>query len=159
MPYIESNYNVNKVAQHRYIGGSSMGGLISWYTLLNYPNEFAGAICMSTHWPGIFSHDDEVFVQFKQYIANNIAKLSNQKVYFDYGDSTLDAMYPKLQAQIDDLFMAHKYPAKLWQSQYFPGEDTPKTRGQNAYIFRLSLCLEKPHGLRPSNHLQVFSYQ
>ena len=138
IPYIESNYNVNKGAQHRYIGGSSMGGLISWYTLLNYPNEFAGAICMSTHWPGIFSHDDEVFAEFKNYIANNIAKLSNQKVYFDYGDSTLDAMYPKLQAQIDDLFMAQQYPAKLWQSQYFPGED----HTENAWAKRLHIPLE-----------------
>ncbi|WP_259396327.1 hypothetical protein [Pseudoalteromonas sp. SR44-2] len=93
---------------------------------------------MSTHWPGIFSHDDEVFAQFKNYIANNITKLSNQKVYFDYGDSTLDAMYPKLQAQIDDLFMAQKYPAKLWQSQYFPGEE----HTENAWAKRLHIPLE-----------------
>ena len=59
-------------------------------------------------------------------------------MYFDYGDSTLDAMYPKLQAQIDDLFMAQQYPAELWQSQYFPGED----HTENAWAKRLHIPLE-----------------
>jgi enterochelin esterase-like enzyme len=147
IPYIETHYNVNKGAQHRYIGGSSMGGLISWYTLLNYPNEFAGAICMSTHWPGIFSQDNEVFSEFKHYVAKNISKLSNQKVYFDYGDRTLDAMYPQLQKQIDTLFMKQKYPAKLWQSQYFPGED----HTENAWGKRLHIPLEFMFGKKSSN--------
>ncbi len=138
IPYIESHYNVNKGAKHRFIAGSSMGGLISWYTLLNYPNEFAGAICMSTHWPGIFSQDDAIFTEFKQYIANNLSKLSGQKVYFDYGDSTLDAMYPQLQKQIDVLFMEERYPAKLWQSQYFPGEE----HTEDAWAKRLHIPLE-----------------
>lgn len=133
IPYIEAHYPVNKGAEHRYLGGSSMGGLISWYTLLNYPDYFTGAICMSTHWPGTFSAEDELFPIFKEYIAKNVHKLSHQKVYFDYGDRTLDAMYPDLQKQIDNIFKQQKYPKNQWQSLYFPGED----HTENAWAKRL----------------------
>ncbi|MCF2915018.1 MULTISPECIES: alpha/beta hydrolase [Pseudoalteromonas] len=138
IPFIEDNYSVNKGFEHRYIAGSSMGGLISWYTLLQYPNEFAGAICMSTHWPGIFTYDKQVFTAFKQYISDNIGKLTTQKVYFDYGDGTLDSMYPDLQKQIDNVFMQHGYPASLWQSQYFPGA----THAEVDWAKRLQIPLE-----------------
>ncbi len=138
IPYIEANYPVNKGAQHRYLGGSSMGGLISWYTLLNYPDQFAGAINMSTHWPGTFSAEDNIFPAFKQYITANLHKLSNQKVYFDYGDSTLDAMYPELQKQIDKIFIEQQYPKDQWQSLYFPGAD----HTENAWAKRLHIPLE-----------------
>ncbi|NMH61119.1 alpha/beta hydrolase [Alteromonas ponticola] len=146
IPFIESHYNVNRGAQHRYIAGSSMGGLISWYTLLNYPDEFAGAICMSTHWPGIFEEDSEVFAEFKHYIADNISKLKNHKVYFDYGDATLDALYPPLQKEIDSLFSKQEYPAKLWQSQYFPGEE----HTEDAWAKRLHIPLKFMFG-KPDN--------
>ncbi|OUS32073.1 esterase [Thalassotalea sp. 42_200_T64] len=85
IPYIESNYSVNVGGAHRYLAGSSMGGLISWYGLIQYPNEFAGAICMSTHWPGIFADDPLVFNAFKGYIEKYLPILSSQKIYFDYG--------------------------------------------------------------------------
>lgn len=123
IPYIEAHYSVNGGGEHRYIGGSSMGGLISWYGLMEYPNEFAGAICMSTHWPGTFSADDPPFAAFVIYIDKNLPKLSKQKLYFDHGDATLDALYQPLQSQIDTLFVQHSYPADLWTSLFFPGEN------------------------------------
>jgi enterochelin esterase-like enzyme len=138
IPYVESNYAVNKGGQHRYLAGSSMGGLISWYTLMRYPEAFAGAICMSTHWPGTFSADDAAFATFKTFIDNNLAKLSTQKVYFDYGDATLDAMYPALQKQIDGLFRQHHYPPKQWRSEYFPGAD----HSEVSWAKRLAIPLE-----------------
>lgn len=137
IPYIEAHYSVNKGQQHRYLGGSSMGGLISWYTLLNYPDQFAGTINMSTHWPGTFSAEDDVFPVFQQYMAANLHKLTNQKVYFDYGDSTLDAMYPELQKQIDKIFIEQQYPKDQWRSLYFPGAD----HTENAWSKRLHVPL------------------
>lgn len=52
-PHIEKTYSIKSDAS--YLMGSSMGGLISWYGLMEYPEEFAGAACLSTHWPGDFS--------------------------------------------------------------------------------------------------------
>ncbi len=46
-PYIDKNYRTLKDAQHTFIAGSSMGGLIAMYALVQYPDVFGGA--------GIFS--------------------------------------------------------------------------------------------------------
>lgn len=51
-PYIDFTYYTNKDLSNTFIGGSSMGGLISLYAICEYPEVFGGAICMSTHWPG-----------------------------------------------------------------------------------------------------------
>lgn len=138
VPYIESNYSVNKGAAHRYLAGSSMGGLISWYGLLEYPNEFAGAICMSTHWPGNFETDKFAFQAFLSYIKKHLPLLTTQKIYFDHGDQTLDAMYPLFQKQIDNLFKQQEYPAKQWRSQFFPGEN----HSEESWSKRLNIPLE-----------------
>lgn len=137
VPYIESHFAVNKGAEHRYLAGSSMGGLISWYGLMEYPNEFAGAICMSTHWPGTFD-DKLAFETFYSYIEQHLSALSTHKVYFDYGDQTLDAMYPKLQAKIDKLFQQQKFPTKQWQSRFFPGEN----HSESSWSKRLNIPFE-----------------
>jgi enterochelin esterase-like enzyme len=46
-PYIDKNYRTQKDAAHTFIAGSSMGGLISLYALVKYPDVFGTA--------GIFS--------------------------------------------------------------------------------------------------------
>lgn len=42
-PYIDSKYRTYKSAENNYVLGSSMGGLISLYTVLQYPEVFGGA--------------------------------------------------------------------------------------------------------------------
>ena len=138
VPYIESNYSVNMGAAHRYLAGSSMGGLISWYGLMEYPNEFAGAICMSTHWPGTFESDKLAFQAFLSYIEKNLPNLTTQKIYFDHGDKTLDAAYPLLQKQIDNLLKKNKYPLSQWRSKFFPGEN----HSEESWSKRLNIPLE-----------------
>ncbi|MGB0432650.1 MAG: alpha/beta hydrolase [Bacteroidia bacterium] len=50
-PFIDSIYPTLTQKEHTFISGSSMGGLISLYAQVNYPNFFGGAACLSTHWP------------------------------------------------------------------------------------------------------------
>lgn len=50
-PFIDSQYRTLPGQPHTFIMGSSMGGLISLYATLEYPHIFAGAGCLSTHWP------------------------------------------------------------------------------------------------------------
>ena len=115
-----------------------MGGLISWYGLMTYPDSFAGAICMSTHWPGAPEIGSVAFKQFLTYIEQNLSSLSSHKLYFDYGDKTLDALYPPLQKQIDDLFTQLNYPKQQWRSLFFPEQD----HSENAWSKRLHHPLE-----------------
>jgi len=138
VPYIEMNYSVNRGGKHRYLAGSSMGGLISWYGLMEYPNEFAGAISMSTHWPGAFETDKLAFKAFLTYIENQLPSLTTQKIYFDHGDQTLDVMYPQLQKQINNLFEQQQYPSNQWHSQFFPGED----HSEKSWSKRLNIPFE-----------------
>ena len=50
-PAIDKKYRTKSDTKNTFIGGSSMGGLISMYATCEYPDVFGGAICMSTHWP------------------------------------------------------------------------------------------------------------
>lgn len=46
-PFIDSKYRTMKGPEYTFIGGSSMGGDISLYTVLQYPNVFGGALIFS----------------------------------------------------------------------------------------------------------------
>lgn len=46
-PFVDNNYRTLKDAKHTFIGGSSMGALISMYALVQYPNVFGGAAVFS----------------------------------------------------------------------------------------------------------------
>ncbi|MDF2383991.1 alpha/beta hydrolase [Nostoc ellipsosporum NOK] len=47
VPYIDKKFRTLADAKHRFVGGSSMGGLISFYTALMYPGTFGGAAVLS----------------------------------------------------------------------------------------------------------------
>jgi len=147
IPYIESNYIVNKGGKHRYLGGSSMGGLISWYGLMEYPNEFAGAISMSTHWPGVTDDGTLMFGAFLSYIGKGLATLDSQKLYFDHGNKTLDALYPVLQHQIDELLIKHQYPKNQWRSLFFSGA----SHNEKSWAHRLDIPLKFMFPVRKKN--------
>ena len=123
-PFIDKKYPVYSDRKHTFVAGSSMGGLISMYAICEYPNVFGGAACLSTHWPGIFSMDNNpVPDSFVNYLKKNLPEPKNHKIYFDYGDQTLDAMYPPLQKNVDEVMKAKGFSGKNWETQFFPGKD------------------------------------
>ena len=123
-PFIDKKYPVHKDRSHTFIAGSSMGGLISMYAICEYPKIFGGAACMSTHWPGIFSMEgNPVPDAFVNYMKKNLPDPKSHKIYFDYGDQTLDAMYPPLQKKVDDVLKDQGYTDKNWMTKFFPGKD------------------------------------
>ncbi len=135
IPYIEQRYPVYSGPQHRFLGGSSMGGLISWYGVMEYPQVFGGAICLSTHWPGDYSKGGAAFEQILQYLNQNLPKLADQRLYFDHGDATLDALYPPLQAQVDAVLSKMSAPSVQWESRNFEQAD----HSENAWASRLHI--------------------
>jgi enterochelin esterase-like enzyme len=121
-PLIDSTFSVYKDASHTFIAGSSMGGLISMYALCEYPTVFGGAACLSTHWPGIFSLENNPIPEaFLNYLDLNLPSLKNHRIYFDCGDQTLDALYPPLQQAVDKRMKTKRYAKKQWLTSYFPG--------------------------------------
>lgn len=123
-PYIDKNYHVYKTRENTFIAGSSMGGLISLYALCEYPEIFGGAACLSTHWIGTFTPDNNPFPHsFINYLNKKLPNPKNHKIYFDCGDQTLDAFYPPIQMKADSLMKNKGYTENNWVTRYFPGED------------------------------------
>jgi hypothetical protein len=123
-PFIDKTYSTHKNRENTIIGGASMGGLISIYALCEYPNVFGAAACLSTHWPGIFSVNENPFIPaMKNYLIKNLPKPKTHKIYFDFGTETLDVMYEPLQIEIDRIMESKGYSKKNWLTQKFIGDD------------------------------------
>lgn len=79
-PYADSTYRTKTSKKHTGIMGSSLGGLVSFYAVLKYPDVFGKA--------GVFSpsfwFSEEIYAIAKQ------AKKSKAKLYFLCGDSEGD---------------------------------------------------------------------
>ena len=138
-PYIDKTYSVYPDKENTFVMGSSMGGLISMYAICEYPNVFGGAACLSTHWPGTFTlENNPVPDAFLRYLDKNLPNPKNHKFYFDCGDETLDKLYPEIQKKVDQLMVEKGYNETNWFTKFFPGEN----HSENAWSKRLNFPLE-----------------
>ncbi|MBX7124640.1 MAG: esterase family protein [Cyclobacteriaceae bacterium] len=137
-PYIDMTYAVHKDASHTFVAGSSMGGLISMYAICEYPKVFGGAACLSTHWPGSFSlNNNPVPDAFVNYLRKHLPKPASHRIYFDCGDQTLDALYPAIQRRADEVMREAGFTEANWITRYFPGAD----HSERAWKRRLEIPL------------------
>ena len=138
-PLIDRTYSTFPDVNNTFIAGSSMGGLISMYAICEYPQVFGGAACLSTHWPGIFSVENNPIPNaFLSYLTASLPNPKNHKIYFDYGDQTLDAMYPALQEKVDKVMMMKGFDGKQWITKFFPGDE----HSEKAWRKRLPIPFE-----------------
>lgn len=101
-PFIDAQYRTLTGPADTFVMGSSMGGLISAYAVLEYPQVFGGAGCVSTHWPiagGIV----------EGYLAQHLPAPGGNRFYFDYGTEAIDAMYEPYQQRVDSVMRARGY--------------------------------------------------
>ncbi len=144
MPYVDKHYSVYRDRAHTFIAGSSMGGLISWYALCEYPDIFGGAACMSTHWPGTFSMKNNPIPQaFENYLKAHLPSPATHRIYFDYGNKTLDAMYGKPQAEVNKVVESKGYTTKDWITRFFPGDDHSEKSWSSRLQYPLEFLLGK----------------
>ncbi len=138
-PFIDAHYAVYTDRAHTFVAGSSMGGLISMYALCEYPAVFGGAACLSTHWPGIFTVENNPIPDaFVRYLEKNLPDPKSHKLYFDYGDQTLDALYPPLQQKVDVVMKVKGFTARNWMTKAFPGE----SHSEQSWRKRLAIPLQ-----------------
>lgn len=138
-PYIDKRYSVYTNRENTFIAGSSMGGLISIYALCEYPKIFGGAACLSTHWVGSFTTENNPFPNSMiRYLSKKLPNPKNHKIYFDCGNQTLDAMYPEIQKRIDSVMVKKGFNSHSWITKYFPGEN----HCEKAWSKRLGIPLE-----------------
>ena len=109
-----------------------MGGLISIYAICEYPDRFAGAGCMSTHWPAAGG----IVVD---YLANALPEARGHRLYFDYGTATVDALYEPYQEEVDQILIAKGYrQGEDWVTLKFDGAE----HGERAWRERVHIPLE-----------------
>ena len=136
-PYIDANYPVLTDPENTFVMGSSMGGLISIYALARYPGTFGGAGCLSTHWPGAMPHAGNPWPeQMQRFLAGHLA--GGKKVWFDHGTEELDAAYPELQKQVDEIMRQKGYDESNWVTYVDEGAN----HSEDAWKARLHMPLK-----------------
>ena len=121
-PFIDSHYLTHTGPEHTFTLGSSMGGLISFYAICEYPHIFGGAACMSTHLsfimpqaPGTPAFNNKPWAEaFRKYISKNLPKPNSHLLYMDRGTVELDGTYQPYQDAITRLIIS-----KGWDTQHF----------------------------------------
>ena len=135
-PYVDAHFKTLSDRAHTFIAGSSMGGLISAYAIIKYPEIYGGAACLSTHWVSL----EGVFVD---YFIKNLPDPTTHKLYFDFGTKGLDALYEPYQNEIDQAMSRRAYKKGLnWITKKAQGADHNEAawhrRFHESLIFLLS---------------------
>ena len=116
IPFVEEKFDISLSNKNLGIIGASMGGLSALNALIEYPDLFGFAGCISTHWVGIkpleyfllplvgkIDGDDDTANAIISYIEDNIANIDDQKIYFDHGTVGLDSLYSTPQRRVNKI--------------------------------------------------------
>ena len=88
IPTIESHYQLSIDSSKRYIGGSSMGGLMALYMGATYPNILTKSICVSPY-------IDHIYQPLLKDI--NASLVNNNEFYISFGGKESDNTHNRLR--------------------------------------------------------------
>lgn len=128
-PYIDTHFSPATDKENTIIAGASMGGLISWYALCEYPEVFGRAICLSTHWLGT-SHlrYPAAPAAFQRYLSQKLPSPAHHKIFFAHGTGYLDSLYGPHQKKVDAIMKKKGYVfGKNWKTIVYEGADHNET--------------------------------
>ena len=116
IPFVEEKFDISLNNKNSGIIGASMGGLAALNALIEHPDLFGFAGCISTHWVGIkpleyillpltrqIKGDDDTANAIISYIENNITNIDDKKIYFDHGTLGLDSLYSSPQRRVNKI--------------------------------------------------------
>lgn len=115
---VDREFRTLKGPEDTAVMGSSMGGLMAFYAIAEYPDVFGQAAAVSMHIPlaGVERGEDhakwasEATDAFRHYLAESRMKPGRNRLYIDHGTATLDEAY----APYSKVFMA-MLEAAGWQ--------------------------------------------
>ena len=96
-PFVDKHYRTKPQPANTGLIGSSMGGLISLYTGLKYPEKFGKLGIFS---PSIWFAEEEL----TYFLRKNTKKLQNSRFYFVAGKNESDAMASDIAEIVQNLF-------------------------------------------------------
>ena len=143
-PYIDKTYAVYSNKENTFVMGSSMGGLMSMYAVAEYPTVFAGAACVSTHWVGGSPSENNPLPEaIFAYLKENLPDSKSHKMYFDYGNKTLDQLYPQYAPKVDSIFLKNGYTKDNYKNLFFEGTNHSEKSWQKRVDIPLTFLLKK----------------
>lgn len=111
IPKIDKEFRTLSNKENRFIAGSSMGGLISLYTILKYPEYFDAAACVSTHWPVCLKQNNPLIPSaIIGWMDEKMPVNPPYRLYFDFGSETLDAWYEPYQDLATSYLINKRFP-------------------------------------------------
>lgn len=134
MPYINRNYRTKKNAKYTGVAGSSMGGLISFYAILKYPNKFGVA--------GVFSPAFWIVPQLKELAIKRACKLKG-RIYFYAGMQEGETMVPDMLSIFEEVHKCSK--AKIETVVRAEGRHSEQTWRQEFPLFYKWMMEEVEH--------------
>jgi predicted alpha/beta superfamily hydrolase len=131
-PIIDSNYRTLKDRKNTAVGGSSMGGLISFMLIWNYPNYFSKAACFSP----AFKYRD---FDYTQTIKNFQGNKKEINIYLDNGGVGLDT---QLQQGVDLMIDVLKEKYFIFGKDLFVVIDSTADHNESAWAKRVPQMLQ-----------------
>jgi enterochelin esterase-like enzyme len=101
-PRVDREFRTLKGAEDTAVMGSSMGGLMAFYAMAEYPEVFGQAACVSMHVALAMSTEkgldhakaaDHSAEAFRKYLSGSKMKPGTNRLYIDHGTGTLDGSY------------------------------------------------------------------
>lgn len=138
-PQIDAEYRTLTDTANTAIAGSSMGGIMSCYAIIERPDIFGRAACISSHWPIALpdiadEHKAQVDAIWRDWLVEKLGEPDGRRIWMDHGTAMLDAYYPPYQAKIDTSFEAAGWVKGTdWRSEQFDGAE----HEENAWADRL----------------------
>jgi predicted alpha/beta superfamily hydrolase len=121
-PWIDEKYRTKRGANSTFIGGASLGGLMSYYMLMKYPDVFGGAIAFSPS----FWVNERVF-----HLHEKNGNLSGQKIYFNAGERetrTIESL-----RKLQDILVKDGLPEENIRVQIEEGEGHNHETGRKGF--------------------------
>jgi predicted alpha/beta superfamily hydrolase len=134
-PFIDGRYRTKKDAQHTGLAGSSLGGLVSLYVALKYPNVFGRAAVVS---PSVWFANKQIV-----HYVEALPKQRKPHVWMDIGTKEGQTAEEAQQAVIDTRLLRDTLARKGWQIgkdlKYLEAEGA--AHNETAWAARLELVL------------------
>jgi len=108
-PRVDREFRTLKGLEDTAVMGSSMGGLMAFYAMAEYPELFGQAAAVSMHLalfdPTVKGDDHAAQAKlaadaFRRYLATSRMRPGRNRLYIDHGTATLDGSYAPYSAEV-----------------------------------------------------------
>jgi enterochelin esterase-like enzyme len=116
-----------------------MGGLISMYAVCEYPQVFGGAACLSTHWTGLFTLENNPLPEaMLDYLSSHLPSAGESSSLFRSWNGHTGCDVRPFQQRADSIIRTGGYTTKNFMTRVFDGAD----HSEKAWSERLAVPLQ-----------------